>query len=207
MGQLNIANSIKHILLMLIELPIGILLFTFAVTGLSLSVGLLPLFLLGIPLFIAMMSISGLFYRYEMARCHALMPELSEPPITREHQPSPTGLLNKALHALTSVDNRKGILLMIIKLPIGILSFTIATVLLSLSLGLLSYPIVHYVLLNAINVDIYETSMLSLFTDLNPTEQSIVYFALGLIVTYAVIRAMPAISKAILRVYTGVMKI
>lgn len=203
----KLRDTAVHILLMLIELPIGILLFTFAVTGLSLSVGLLPLFLLGVPLFIAVMNIAGIFYRYEMIRCYALLREVPDSHLTKERQAAPRGLLNQAIHALTNMDNWKGILLMILKLPLGILTFTIAVVLCSLSLSLLAYPIVYYILEDSIKVDIYETNVLSLFTDLGPAEQSVIYFALGLVVSYAVIRVLPIISKAILRSYVGLLKI
>lgn len=207
MNQQKLTNTAVHVLHMLIELPIGIILFTFAVTGLSLSAGLLPLFLLGVPLFIVVMGIAGIYYRYEMARCQALL-QMQSPPhtVTRERQTAPKGLFNNAMHALTNLDGWKGIVLMIIKLPIGIITFTIATVLISLSLGLLAYPLIYFILLNTINIDIYETSVLSLFTNLGPLEQSVIYFALGLVVTYGVIQALPVISKAIFRSYTILLK-
>jgi len=202
MSYKDVANAAKHSLIMLFDLPIGILLFTFAVTGLSLSAGLLPLFLLGIPLFIAVMGLAGLVRKFEHARCYALLQKMPPSLTVKEQSVQPAkGLLNRALYAATNLEGWKGIALMIVKLPLGIASFTIIVTLLSLSLGLLAYPLVYYILLESIQVDIYEGNLLAMFTNLGPSEASLIYFGIGILFTYWVIRIVPTISKAFLRVY------
>lgn len=206
MNKQEIINTIKHSLFMLAELPIGIFYFTFAVTGLALSVGLVPVFI-GIPLFIGIMGFAGLITKFEYARCHALLTEMPAPLPDKGTVQTPKGLFNRTVHALTHPDGWKGIVIMLLKLPIGIASFAIIVTLISLSAGLLAYPLVYYILLDAIQVDIYENSLIALLTDLGPTESSILYFCIGLLVSYGVIRIVPSISRAFLKVTVQIIKL
>lgn len=207
MSTLDIKSALKHALFLLAELPVSIIYFTVAVTGLSLSAGLLPLFLLGIPLFIGVMGFAAIIAKFEYARYHALLKEMPEPYSEKTFAHNPQGILNRAKYALTNPDGWKGILLMLIKLPFGIAAFTIITVLLSISLGFLAYPIVYYILMQAASIDIYEGNVLAMFTNLGPTEASIVYFVVGLLISYGVIKVIPAISKIYLQASIRILKL
>ena len=62
-------------------------------------------------------------------------------------------------------------------------------------------------LLETIHVDIYEDNILAMFTGLGPAEASLLYFGLGVIVSYGVIKAIPAISKAYMQTYLTLLKL
>src|SRR5690606_21766168 len=133
--------------------------------GLALSLGLTPIFI-GIPLFIALMGFAAIIAKFEYARCHALLREMPNPPEEREPIIVNKRFWGRVVQALTNPEGWKGFLLMIVKLPLGICAFTIAIVFFSISIGLLAYPIVYYILLETIQVDIYENNLLYWITDL-----------------------------------------
>ena len=207
MNTNRVLTSVKHGLFLLAELPIGILYFTIAVTGLSLAAGLLPLFLLGIPIFIAVMGFAGIVMKYDYGRFHALVGEMPEPLHERETAEQPSGLLKRAAFVLTNPDYWKAILLMLLKLPLGIVAFTIATIFFAVCLSLLAYPIVYYVLLETINVDIYEGNILFYLTDLGPIESSIIYFLLGIAACYGTVKLLPKVSEAYIHMYMRLLKL
>ena len=198
MNMERIQETIKHGLYMIAELPLGILYFVIAVTGISLSIGLTPLFLLGIPLFVAVMAFASLLARLEYARCGAMLKQ-QLPPLA-DNPSVQGGILRQALRALINPQAWKGILLMILKLPLGIVSFTVTVTLIVSSLALLVSPVVRYILLDSIDVDIFENNGLSYFFDIGASEMGIICFLLGLALSYATIRVIPAISKAIMNV-------
>ena len=206
MNQPQPGKLIKHALFMLSELPIGIFYFVIAVTGITLSIGLIPIFI-GLPLFIALMGFASVIAKFEYARCHALLQEMPEPPRDRETLVVNKRFWGRVIHALTNPDGWKGYVLMLAKLPLGICAFTITVVLISISVGLLAYPIVYYILLETIQVDIYEDNLLAWVTDLGPWESSAIYFGIGLLFTYWVGRVLPAISKAYLQITLQLLKL
>ena len=202
----KLSTALKHGLFLIAELPIGIFYFTIAVTGLSLAAGLLPLFLVGIPLFIALMGFANFLMKFEYTRYHALLGEMPAAMVERGIHDTPIRMLDRAKLAIHSADNWKSILMMLIKLPLGIASFSVTVTLLAFSLGLLAYPIVYYVILESIGIDIYQGSPLSYITDLGATEASLLYFCLGIFASLGVIRILPAISRIYISTYIKLLK-
>jgi hypothetical protein len=158
----------------------------------------MPIFV-GFPLMIGVMSLGGLVLRFERARTYGLLGEM--PPLEHPASLQPThGFFAAFVHSMSNPDNWKGIILMIVKLITGIISFTFVVTLFSLCLGFLSCPLVYYILLNAIDVDIYETGLLALFFDLDPLETSIIYFIIGVFLTRYSLKTLRVFSEAYLRV-------
>ncbi len=126
------------LLYMFLSLATGILYFTWAVTGLSLSLGLSVL-IIGLPFFLFFLASIRLFALLEGRLVESLlgvrMPR--RPPFA-----SQAGSIWVRLRAWLG-DRRTWttLLYMVLKLPLGIVSFVIFTVLTTLSLALLAAPV------------------------------------------------------------------
>jgi hypothetical protein len=196
------SSTLKSVFLLL-ELPIGIVYFVIAVTGLSLAVGLIPI-IVGIPLLISMMGFSGIIFKFERNRSYFVLGEL--PPLDVQMEDFQNqNLFARLITSITKNDNWKGLLLMIVKLPLGILAFTFVVTLFSTSIGLLAYPVVRFILLNNINFDIYNTGLIALLPfKLDVMGTSLIYFALGALITYYSLSILNAFTYAYFRVIAAV---
>lgn len=130
------------LVLMLLSLATGILYFTWAVTGLSLSLGLSVL-IFGLPFLFFFVGSVRLFGLLEGRLIESLtglrMPR--RPP----YPPSEGRFLSRLGQRLRDARTWTTILYMVLKLPLGILSFTMAVTMLSISLALLFAPFAQYV--------------------------------------------------------------
>ncbi len=170
---------------MLFALPTGILYFTAAVTGIALAIGLTPI-LIGIPLALGLMLLAKGVLQLE-SRLAARLLNQPEPAFLEERLTPPNpGFWGTALYHMTDLRAYKGLLFMVLKLPLGIVSFTVTVTCISLSLGFIALPFVHYILINQLGVDILETNLLNLLLplDLTYTQQSFVYIGVGLVFTW-----------------------
>jgi len=126
------------LLFMFLSLATGVLYFTWAVTGLSLSVGL-SILIIGFPVALLFLASVRLFSLVEGRLVESLlgvrMPR-------RPRFATPEGTLWARLRSWLS-DRRTWttLLYMVLKLPLGIFSFVLFTVLMSISLALLAAPI------------------------------------------------------------------
>ena len=124
---------------LLLGLPIGIVEFVAIVTGLSMGFGLL-ITLLGIPVLV--MTLLGAracaSFERELART------LLDAPMPR-HQPRPdrsTGFFwRRLVDLVTDRDTWAGIAFMLLRLPLGIIDFTVVVTIVSLALGGFANPI------------------------------------------------------------------
>jgi hypothetical protein len=135
-------RSYGALLYMLLALPTGVLYFTWAVTGLSLSLGLSVL-IIGLPFFLAFLASIRLFALLEGRMVESLLAvRMPRRPPLATRQGSMWTRLGSWLQ-----DRRTWttLLYMVLKLPLGVASFTIFTVLLSLALALLASPIAQSV--------------------------------------------------------------
>ncbi|HVS04179.1 MAG TPA: sensor domain-containing protein [Thermoanaerobaculia bacterium] len=130
------------LLYMFLALATGVLSFTWAVTGLALSIGLLPLI---IGVFVPILFLASLrgFAVLEGRIVEALlgvrMPR-------RGPAPAPGRLLARAKGWLKDGRTWSTLLYMLLQMPLGILYFTLFTVILSLTLGIALAPIAQAVL-------------------------------------------------------------
>jgi len=126
------------LLFMFLSLATGILYFTWAVTGLSLSLGL-SILIVGLPFMLLFLASVRMFSLLEGRLIESLlgvrMPR-------RPRFATVEGSIWKRLHSwLTDRRTWTTLLYMVLKLPLGIFSFALFTTLMSISLALLAAPI------------------------------------------------------------------
>ena len=124
---------------MFLSLVTGTLYFTFAVTGLSLSLGL-AILIIGLPMFIAFIGMARVISLGEGRLLEAVTGERMP---RRPVHPGPRGSLWQRILAMLQ-DTRTWTTLayLVLMLPLGIIYFVIATTGLSLGLALLLVPVV-----------------------------------------------------------------
>jgi uncharacterized membrane protein len=136
-GVLIDPRAYAAFIFLIFSLVTGIIYFTWAVTGLSLSAGFIVL-IFGIPFFgLFLLSIQGLALvegRMVEAMTGLRMPRR---PIFFRRELS---AWEKFKHLTSSGSTWKAILYMILKLPLGIISFTVAVTMLALSLAVMVSP-------------------------------------------------------------------
>jgi signal transduction histidine kinase len=122
---------------LLAGLPIGILTFTLAVTGVSLGIGLLPLFLVGIPVLTATAwSIDGVAH-VERARFALLLDQTIQPP------PAPTPdaeWWKRLIRPLRTSSTWRQLAYCVLWLPVGVIDFTITVAIWAVPLALIALP-------------------------------------------------------------------
>jgi hypothetical protein len=124
---------------LLLGLPLGIVEFVAVVTGLSMGFGLL-ITLLGIPVLVLTLLGARATAAFERELARALL----DAPMPR-HQPRPdrsTGFFWRRLVALvTDRDTWSSVAFLLLRLPLGILDFTVVVTIVSLALGGFAQPI------------------------------------------------------------------
>lgn len=127
---------------MLVSLVTGIIYFTWAVTGLSVSLGLM-IMIFGVPIAILfLLSFRGIAF-LEGRLIEALLGERM--PRRASFTDSSLSWSERLKILLTGKATWLSIIYMILMLPLGILYFTVMVTLLSISLGLIVSPILGYV--------------------------------------------------------------
>ncbi|WP_424644430.1 sensor histidine kinase [Embleya sp. AB8] len=123
---------------LVLNLPVGIIGFTYAVTFVALGIGLAPLFLLGLPMLAVTLLGSRGLGRMERARASALLDEHVRAPAPRVRQPGFTGWVKSGL---TDTTGWRATLYLFLQLPWGAFTFVVGTALWAASLGMLTYPL------------------------------------------------------------------
>ncbi|MFB6843806.1 sensor histidine kinase [Streptomyces sp. NPDC056373] len=128
-------REFAHVLL---SLPVGILMFTYAVTMVSLGAGLLVTFL-GIPVLAAALAGCRGLGALERARARALLDlEVGEPEPLRMAKPGAMGWMGAVLKSGASW---RALLYAVVQLPWAVFSFAIALQVWVLGWALLTYPL------------------------------------------------------------------
>ncbi|MEP7136617.1 MAG: sensor domain-containing protein [Chloroflexota bacterium] len=134
---------LPNLIYLLLSLPIGILYFVVLVTGFSLGIGLL-ITLIGIPILVSMIFVTYILGDLDRKMTSLLLGvNIAKP----EARPSNDNSARSILVAqLKSPQFWKELGYLLLKMPLGVISFTIAIVLVTLSLGLIAAPfIITYV--------------------------------------------------------------
>ena len=129
-------RSYLNMIYLLLALPLGIAYFTFLVTGLSLGFGMI-ITLLGIPILLLVLGGSSILTRFERWAAQ----EVLQQPIPQSSSQSANGGWWGRLKA--HLNNRitwTGMLYLLLKLPVGIVTFTIVITLVSITIGFLFAP-------------------------------------------------------------------
>ncbi|MEU6011165.1 sensor domain-containing protein [Streptomyces sp. NPDC047453] len=136
------ARSWREFGYVLLNLPIGIMLFTYAVTMVSLGAGLLVTFL-GVPVLAAALGGCRLFGVLERARARRLLGlEVAEPQPLRTTKP---GVLAWTGALLKSGASWRALLYAILHFPWAVFSFSVSLVFWTLGWSLLTYPLWFWV--------------------------------------------------------------
>jgi signal transduction histidine kinase len=136
-GPLVSARTWLATMHLLIGLPVGITLFTLTVTLVSLGVGLLPLFLVGIPVLIVTLWVIDRCIRFERGRFRFLLNERIQAPAV---DVTAAGWWPRFLRQLRTASTWKQLAYCILWLPVGIVSFTLVVTIWSLAFGLIAFP-------------------------------------------------------------------
>jgi hypothetical protein len=134
----SLAQTGKDFLYLLLGLPLGIATFTFAVTALSLSVGL-AITLVGIPLFVLTLLASRWIAKLERARAALVVdePVVVDAPLTG-------GVVERAKALIRDRAAWTGVAWSVLLLPIGIAGFTVAVTLWSTAVGFVTSPLWYW---------------------------------------------------------------
>lgn len=135
---------------LLLSFPLGVFYFIFIATGFSLGVGLIPIFI-GIPiLYVFMISVKCLM-KFE-SRMAALFLGMNIN-VNIARRAKGVGILVKFRDELFDVELWKAFIYMTLKFFLGIIIFCLCISLVSLSLGLISAPVVYQILEYNLNMD------------------------------------------------------
>lgn len=189
----------------LISLPLGIVSFVLVVAGVSISVGLTPVFI-GLPILLAFLLALRSWMRFERKLARSVLGH------AEDAAPAPAadeaaGWLRKLGGALRKPSTYSSLLYGVLKLPIGIFLFTVSVVLTCVSIAFLLAPVVYWTLDQALEIDIFAYSGWTRFIglDLTPLQESLMYSALGfalLLVSLYVIRSMAAAVAKLTLLFT-----
>ncbi|WP_213410504.1 sensor domain-containing protein [Xylanibacillus composti] len=159
LGVLLHAPSYWNALYALLAMPLGIVYFVFITTGLTLSAGLVPLFLLGLPLFLGVAAGAGGIAAFEANIAGRMLgePKFYPPAISLEG----SSFFDRVRRVLVNPVTYKSFFFLLLKLPLGLFLFVLAVLAFSGFATLLA-PIVWVVLKQTIQVDIYEEQYLFL---------------------------------------------
>lgn len=137
-----------NILYLLLSFPLGVIYFVVLVTGFSLGIGLLVIWI-GVPILALMFVLCDQMVVFEYVLIKKLL-NLHIPPLQLE---SPKGdrILERLKNRLFDSVSWVKIGYLFIKCPLGIILFTISITLIALTFGMITAPITYqYIYINAI---------------------------------------------------------
>jgi hypothetical protein len=185
------------ILYFLLSLPLGIIYFTVAITGLALSVALTPIFI-GIPLFFGVAKLlNGIVY-FEQSMIRQILGLPPQPVSNNNNQQSEAGQ-NWFMRLVRGFDGGlfiRNLLLLVLRLVTGIVFFVIMITVISLGVGFIALPVVHIILMNEMQLDILENTLFSYF-HINWTynQQYLLYVGIGLVLFWIALRVVNGLMQ------------
>ena len=130
---------LPNLIYLLLSLPIGILYFVVLITGFSLGAGLL-ITLIGIPILVAMIFVTYILGDLDRKMTSLLLGvNIAKPEARPSNDDSARAIL---VAQVKSLQFWKELGYLLLKMPLGVISFTIAIVLVTLSLGLIAAPVI-----------------------------------------------------------------
>lgn len=136
------------ILYLLLSLPLGIIYFTVAITGLALSIGLTPIFI-GIPLFFGVAKLLNGIVNFEQSMIRQIL-GLPTPPVSYAYNRQSGAGRNWLVRMVKGFDSGlfiRNLLLVLLRFVTGIVFFVIMVTVISLGLGFIALPVVHIILI------------------------------------------------------------
>ncbi|WP_093765434.1 sensor histidine kinase [Streptomyces sp. F-7] len=186
----------RELAYVLLSLPISILLFTYAVTMVSLGAGLLVTFL-GVPVLAAALAGCRGIGSVERARARGLLGlDVGEPQPRRLERQGFMGWIGAVLKSGTSW---RALLYSVLQLPWAVLSFTVTVTVWTLGWSLVTYPLWFWVLpmyAGQDGIQLYGDEQHSIYLD-NPFEIAVTA-GVGLLFTLAtpwIVRALTMVDR------------
>ena len=144
------SETYLNLLYLLLAFPLGLAYFIFLITGISLGIGLLILWV-GFLILAGVLALSYPLTLFERQMAILLL-HVDIPPMTQPAQQPAATMFQQVKNHLANPVTWKGIAFLFLKFPIGLACFVITITLLSVSVGLtlapLAYPWVHFNLMN-----------------------------------------------------------
>ncbi len=122
---------------LLTGIPLSAIVFSLAVTGLALAVGLLPLALLGLPVLALTLQGCRAFGAFERARVSLMLGEAVQPP---GRKTSEGGWLRRRIARLTDASSWRQVAAALVLLPVTVIGFVVATSVWAVALALVALP-------------------------------------------------------------------
>ncbi|MGV9250517.1 sensor histidine kinase [Streptomyces sp. NPDC003697] len=198
------ARSWREFGYVLLSLPVGIALFTYAVTTVSLGAGLLVTFL-GVPVLAAALTGCRGLGALERARARGLLGlRVAEPQPLRPRKPGPMAWTGAVLKSGTSW---RALLYALVQFPWAVFSFTVAVTVWTLGWGLLTYPLWFWVFpayAGADGIQLYGDGHHGIYLD-NPFEITTTALV-GLLFTLAgpwIVRALTTVDRLLVHGLLG----
>lgn len=184
------------ILYLLLSLPLGIIYFTVAITGIALSIGLAPIFI-GIPLFFGVAKLLNGIVSFEQSMIRQIL-RLPTPPVSSNNQQSEVGR-NWLMQMVRGFDGElfiRNLMLVLLRFVTGIVFFIIMVTVISLGLGFIALPVVHIILMNEMKIDILENTLFSYFhIDWTYNQQYMLYVGVGLVLFWIALRVVNGLMQ------------
>ncbi|MEC0090449.1 sensor domain-containing protein [Paenibacillus macquariensis] len=185
------------ILYLLISLPLGIIYFTVAITGLALSIGLTPIFI-GIPLFFGVAKLLNGIVNFEQSMIRQIL-GLPTPPVSYTYNQQSESGQNWLMRMVRGFDGGlfiRNLLLVLLRFVTGIVFFVIMVTVISLGLGFIALPVVHIILMNEMKIDILENTLFSYFhIDWTYNQQYMLYVGVGLVLFWIALRVVNGLMQ------------
>src|SRR5580704_17256015 len=118
--------------------PLSAIVFSLAVTGLSLSVGLLPLALLGVPVLVLTLQGCRAFGAFERARVRLMLGEVVPAP-GKKTVPG-GGWFRRFVARLTDASSWRQVAAALLLMPLTVIGYVVAVSVWSLALALIALP-------------------------------------------------------------------
>lgn len=185
------------ILYLLLSLPLGIIYFTVAITGIALSIGLTPIFI-GIPLFFGVAKLLHGIVNFEQNMIRQILGLPTSPVSYTNNQQSEAGR-NWLMRMVRGFDGGlfiRNLLLIFQRFVTGIVFFVIMVTVISLGLGFIALPAVHIILMNELKLDILENTLFSYFhIDWTYNQQYMLYVGVGLVLFWIALRVVNGLMQ------------
>lgn len=198
--NLNFSASLKDfapsLLYLLFSLPLGMLYFTAVIAGVSLGAGTLIIYI-GIPLLAFTLVAAKGFVNFDKILASKLLNQnICLHPMDSFQAQDGKGFIRNILDTIKHPRNWSYILYCIVKLPIGILNFTVAITLTVLSLGFLLSPVL-YAVLKFLDLDILISNDIFYILGVNipQSAQAGITFILGVFISYLTVNIVNVMAK------------
>lgn len=191
------SKTYATILYFLLSLPLGIIYFTVAITGLALSIGLTPVFI-GIPMFFGVAKLLNGIVHFEQSMIRQILGLPAAPAAYIGNQQFEAGR-NWFIRMVRGFDGGlfiRNLLLVLLRFVTSILFFVITVTVIAIGLGFIALPVVHIILMNEMQLDILENSVFSYFhIDWTYNQQYLLYVGIGVVLYWVALRVVNGLMQ------------